>query len=230
MIDRISIRDLCRQLKISSRTLRYYEEMGLIKSVRAENGVEREFTKEQVQQIEDILFLRSYDFPLNEISAFLEGSEPLGSILQRHTEELKSECDQIEGQMKEMERAITMLDERHSIYECLKEKEEEAKRQEQLATNCLIHLKEGDFSWVCKQISSKACYILTQDVIAKIWNGLVKKYGEFDCMIEVRQADGVVWIHYRTVRQETEAKIGFGIHGMYIVSVYADGFGIGLDV
>ena len=186
MIDRISIRDLCRQLKISSRTLRYYEEVGLIKSVRAENGVEREFTKEQVQQIE--------------------------------------------GQMKEMERAITMLDERHSIYECLKEKEEEAKRQEQLATNCLIHLKEGDFSWVCKQISSKACYILTQDVIAKIWNGLVKKYGEFDCMIEVRQADGVVWIHYRTVRQETEAKIGFGIHGMYIVSVYADGFGIGLDV
>ena len=91
MIDRISIRDLCRQLKISSRTLRYYEEVGLIKSVRAENGVEREFTKEQVQQIEDILFLRSYDFPLNEISAFLEGSEPLGSILQKHTEELKSE-------------------------------------------------------------------------------------------------------------------------------------------
>jgi len=227
-MERISIGRLCRMLKVSSRTLRYYEEIGLIKGIQTEDGAEREFTKDQADQIEDILFLRSYGFCLNQIYAFMQEDKPLGEIFAEHEKNLKAECEQTEKQVREIKRAITMLDERHSIYECLKQKEEE-EEQKKIAVDCLIHLNEGDIQFVCQQISSKAACILTSDNIQKIWNSLVCKYGQFKQIAQIRQEGDIQKIRYQTVSGK-DVEIGFGFHGKYIITIYLEEFSIGLQV
>ncbi len=63
----IKITDLTNQLSISSRTLRYYEQMGLIQSTRLQFEKYRFYDKENVERIKQIMVLRKMQIPVRDI-------------------------------------------------------------------------------------------------------------------------------------------------------------------
>lgn len=56
---------------ISKRTLRYYEEIGLLKSIRANERDERCYSNEQINQLEHILLLKKAGLALKDIQHLL---------------------------------------------------------------------------------------------------------------------------------------------------------------
>lgn len=66
-----AIRSVARQFGISTRTLRYYEEVGLIQSTREPGGSMRVYDAEAMQRLKHILVLRALRLPLKEIQAIL---------------------------------------------------------------------------------------------------------------------------------------------------------------
>lgn len=66
----ISIKSLSKKLNISSRALRYYEELGLIKSQKINQ--QRHFHNEEVEKLELIILLRKIDLSLKDIKALLD--------------------------------------------------------------------------------------------------------------------------------------------------------------
>lgn len=62
----IKITDLTNNLGISSRSLRYYEQMGLIKSVRPEFEKYRFFDAENIERLKQIIILRKMQIPIKD--------------------------------------------------------------------------------------------------------------------------------------------------------------------
>jgi DNA-binding transcriptional MerR regulator len=63
----VKITDLTNQLSISSRTLRYYEQMGLIQSERMQFEKYRFYDNENIERIKQIIVLRKMQIPIKDI-------------------------------------------------------------------------------------------------------------------------------------------------------------------
>lgn len=63
----IKITDLTVQLGITSRTLRYYEQMGLIQSTRIQFEKYRYYDRENIERIKQIMVLRKMQIPIKDI-------------------------------------------------------------------------------------------------------------------------------------------------------------------
>lgn len=94
----LSIGEFSNICKVSTKTLRYYAEIGLIlpDEINPENG----YRYYSVEQLETMLFinrLKSYNFSLEEIKAVLEADELQEEKL----------CQELTRKKKEMERQVT---------------------------------------------------------------------------------------------------------------------------
>jgi DNA-binding transcriptional MerR regulator len=67
----INIRKVSKSFGISTRTIRYYEEIGLLESKRPDGSKYRFYDKESIHKLEQILLLRSVKFSLEDISRIL---------------------------------------------------------------------------------------------------------------------------------------------------------------
>lgn len=67
MMELIKISNLTSQLNISSRTLRYYEQVGLIQSVRLQFDKYRFYDIENIEKIKQIVILRKMQIPVKDI-------------------------------------------------------------------------------------------------------------------------------------------------------------------
>lgn len=71
----IKITDLTNQLGISSRTLRYYEQMGLIHSVRRQFEKYRFYDRETIERVKQIMVLRKMQIPIKDIISIYESRD-----------------------------------------------------------------------------------------------------------------------------------------------------------
>lgn len=67
----MKINDVAKKYNITKRSLRYYEEIGLIKSTRIGAANSRYYDDAAINRLEQILLLRSVNFTLNDISHVL---------------------------------------------------------------------------------------------------------------------------------------------------------------
>ena len=71
----IKITDLTNQLSISSRTLRYYEQMGLIQSTRLQFEKYRFYDKENIERVKQIMVLRKMQIPIRDIVSIYKNQD-----------------------------------------------------------------------------------------------------------------------------------------------------------
>lgn len=89
----LTIRHITQRFGITTRTLRYYEQIGLIKSTRMEGYAYRVYDEDAVRRIQQILLLRSLRIPLRQIDALLSDPQSAAAILNAHIETLAREID-----------------------------------------------------------------------------------------------------------------------------------------
>lgn len=89
----IKIRDLSNLYGISARTLRYYEEMGLINSFRCEDYAYRLYDEVAVQRLEQILILRKLNISIKDILRIFsaDGSEVVLDVLRKKADSIDQE-------------------------------------------------------------------------------------------------------------------------------------------
>lgn len=71
----IKIRDLVMEYNISARTLRYYEDVGLIQSRRLEEHAYRFYDEKAVQRLQQILILRKLNISVRDIKRIFSASD-----------------------------------------------------------------------------------------------------------------------------------------------------------
>jgi len=80
---RLDIAEVAALYQISARTLRYYEEVGILKSHRKADSKYREYDRKQCERLEVILLLRRLSFSVKMIIELLRGDdEQFRTVLQ----------------------------------------------------------------------------------------------------------------------------------------------------
>lgn len=93
MVDLIKIRDVSTQYDISARTLRYYEDMGLISSTRSDDYAYRMYDEVAVKRLEQILILRKLNISIKDIQRIFitSGSEVVLEVLGKKVDDIDGE-------------------------------------------------------------------------------------------------------------------------------------------
>lgn len=109
----IKITDLTTQLGLSSRSLRYYEQIGLITSVRPAFEKYRFFNAETVERLKQIIVLRKMQIPVKDILRIYE-SESMGVVVETFVNRIHAIDEEI-GALAELKRIVgdflqTMID------------------------------------------------------------------------------------------------------------------------
>ncbi len=100
----IRIGELAEMAEVSTRTVKYYEEMGLILPAHRSSGGFRYYTWEDLEKIKIIRKLQEMDYPLAKIKEFFNvrtdsksGDQAAAKII----EEMKTQIQEIEEKIEE---------------------------------------------------------------------------------------------------------------------------------
>lgn len=96
-MDLITISDVSKRFDISTRTLRYYEQIGLISSTKKEDYAYRAYDKQVVLKIQQIIILRKLSISLKQIKSILQSTDALSavSVFQDKLAEIGEEMDSL---------------------------------------------------------------------------------------------------------------------------------------
>lgn len=75
-----TISQLSEMFHISTRTLRYYEKLGLISSIRKEGSAYRSYDEHTIMRVQQIVILRKLRIPLKQIAEILQGDSAYVAI------------------------------------------------------------------------------------------------------------------------------------------------------
>ncbi|MEA5015207.1 MAG: effector binding domain-containing protein [Candidatus Limiplasma sp.] len=93
-----TISQLTRRLELSPRTLRYYEQIGLIQSIRGSEYAYRMYDEANIARIRQIMLLRRLRIPIKQIAMLLENGEAQEAIavFQEHERGVSREIGSLE--------------------------------------------------------------------------------------------------------------------------------------
>ncbi len=100
----MKITDLSRELGITSRSLRYYEQVGLIESARPEGEKYRYYTSEAVERLRQILVLRKMQIPIKDILRIYE-SRDMGALVAAFVNKMRAIDDEVAA-LLELKRVV----------------------------------------------------------------------------------------------------------------------------
>ena len=85
MGDLVKIREISVRYNVSARTLRYYEDMGLIESIRNDDYAYRLYDESAIKRLEQILILRRLNISIKDIKRIFStaGSEVILDVLEK---------------------------------------------------------------------------------------------------------------------------------------------------
>ncbi len=103
MKELIKIRDVSTKYDISARTLRYYEDMGLITSTRSDDYAYRLYDEAAVKRLEQILILRKLNISIKDIQRIFNtsGSEIVLEVLGKKVNDIDEEVSLL-NELKEI--------------------------------------------------------------------------------------------------------------------------------
>ncbi|MBS4537299.1 MerR family transcriptional regulator [Clostridium sp. D2Q-11] len=104
----MKINELAQKYKISIRTIRYYEEIGLVSPDRDNSNI-RVFNEFQVERLEFILFFKKLGIKLAEIKNILKtmDSDTIRSLFQKRISDISSDINRLHNEKQIL---ITVLD------------------------------------------------------------------------------------------------------------------------
>ena len=110
MSERYTIGEAAKKLQVSTRTLRFYEEKDLVRPAYTEENGYRFYEKDQIRQLELILFLKELGFPLKQIKMLIQdehGNQSVELLLKEQYQENQRKIEEIskkQAQIKHLQK------------------------------------------------------------------------------------------------------------------------------
>jgi len=88
-LDLIRINEVVDSFGVSSRTLRYYEEVGLLWSIHPEHKTQRYYDAAALERLKQIIVLRKLQIPVKDIVKIFK-SESMAALIQAFVDKLET--------------------------------------------------------------------------------------------------------------------------------------------
>ncbi|MBO0609460.1 MerR family transcriptional regulator [Myceligenerans salitolerans] len=110
-----SIQEIARIAGTTSRTLRHYEQVGLLEPAGRAPGGARRYDQDALVRLQRILLLRDLGMGLADIGDALRSEPDVARALAAHREQLRAERDLVERRLASLDRTIDALEKGESI-------------------------------------------------------------------------------------------------------------------
>ena len=105
-----TVNKLTKMSGVSARTLRYYDEIGLLKPARVATSGYRIYGQGQVNTLQQILFYRELDFPLEDIKALLSAPDfDREAAFAHHLSALQNKRERLDKLILNLTRSIAAM-------------------------------------------------------------------------------------------------------------------------
>ncbi len=132
-----TVRQLARMAGVSVRTLHHYDQIGLLKPARRNAASYRLYGEDELLRLQQILFFKELDVPLNEIRQMLDRADfDAVAALQNHRQLLQAEAKRLARLVNTIDKTIQRLSEDNmeltdeELYEGFSKEEIERYRRE----------------------------------------------------------------------------------------------------
>ena len=112
-----TISDLTRRFGLSTRTLRYYEQIGLIRSIRGSEYAYRMYDQSNITRLRQIMLLRRLRIPIKQIATLLESGEAREAIgvFAEHERGIRNEIDGLQALETVLQVLIRRLEQARTV-------------------------------------------------------------------------------------------------------------------
>ena len=118
MVRSIDINHVCKILGVTSRTLRFYEQKGIIHSTPSQFSSRRQYSEQQIQEIKDVLVLRSLGLPVSKIAQIQKGSRSLSEAITEQKAHIIAAVSAKAKELNRLEEALCLIESGENIYLC----------------------------------------------------------------------------------------------------------------
>ncbi len=109
------IKEVARASGLTSRTLRHYEQIGLLAPGRVATNGYRFYCRPQISRLYRIMSLRSLGLPLEEIKALLADDQSVAEVVRAHLTQLEDAQDHLVHQIAVVRQTLTALESRNTM-------------------------------------------------------------------------------------------------------------------
>ena len=113
----MKIGEVSEQYAISVDTLRYYERIGLLPTVRRNQGGIRDFSEMDLKRVEFIKCMRSAGLPIEVLIEYIRLVQHGDETIEARKQILIEQRDQLAARMAEMQKTWDLLDYKIEVYE-----------------------------------------------------------------------------------------------------------------
>ena len=191
----LDINEVCNILGVTSRTLRYYEEKGIIQSTVNQFETRRKYSPDQVEHIKHVLVLRALGISISKIQQLQQGNIDLSLAISQHKAELTATMVSKAKELNLLDEALSTIDSGGSIFaKEAKTANIQYSQWEKTANSFTDAFLTGDFE-ICfdyfsdmlkEYLPLSAFECVVKDTLKPLGN-FVKK-GNFECNNSIRNA------------------------------------------
>ncbi|BCJ94063.1 hypothetical protein acsn021_16320 [Anaerocolumna cellulosilytica] len=215
----LSISEVCKNFDITSRTLRYYEKEGLIKSFRDKKTQPRKYTVCEIEKLRKILIMRSLNLSIKDIKELFLSEQDVSVSIQSKIAVIKAEMLAKEKQLRNLERAVTLLMENRDIFE-LENEEKITNYQTELARKATRKLLNKDYKGFIEYFASHVRKYLSFGFLTAFEKDMKQLNGTLLEITECSMVDNEV--HVYISGSERTLLIKYIFHSDFIVAFTFD--------
>ncbi|MBK1812316.1 MerR family transcriptional regulator [Clostridium sp. YIM B02505] len=220
MEEMYTIREVCDRYGVTTRTLRFYEEKGMLRSVQEKARMPREYSKHEAEKIGHILFLKELGFNISEICEFLNDKYDLKSAIQARQALIQAQIELKNIQLRRLQNTMKLINEGKDIFSFHGDINDEKKLMKERALEFAKSFIEKDWDSMSNFFSPTAKDFLSLDIIRKLRETISDEIGNFKNIVHTLQFDYDISLYLEFENCGAVMKIVFS--GPYIVGFTID--------
>ena len=174
------ITEVCRMLGTTSRTLRFYEEKGIIQSTTVGTSSRRQYTEEQLSLVKNVLVLRTLGLSVKAIAELQNsGTDLKEAVLSKRAEIYAS----IESRVREinlLNEALSALESGKNIFnEDWQLSSAMNAEEKEIARLCTDAILNGDDNVLYEHLSPRLAQYMPKDVYCVVRKDTLVPLGDF---------------------------------------------------
>lgn len=104
-----SISEVAEKMNITISTLRYYDNIGLLKTLKKNNSGNRVFTEENIEAIRVIQYLKKSGMQLTEIREFMEWCQKGDSTIEKRLNLFKKQKENVLSEISRLQETLNLI-------------------------------------------------------------------------------------------------------------------------
>lgn len=212
-MEKYDISEVCSMLGTTSRTLRFYEEKGLIESTK-EFSNRRKYSNDQLELIKKILVLRSLGLSVAKIQSIQKGDSDLKNAIVERKAEIIARMVARSKEIRLLDDALNVLADGGDIFDEKNEENRPLKPYREIVNAAVSEFINGEYENLFAMFSEMLQEYTPLTALKRIVSDVLAPLGSFISLDKIVADDEIRNVYYCYLRYE---KLGlfirFVLHG-----------------